>query len=276
MPAMSTIIAPGAPSILRIQNARVKVCLRPMACSFARFPPARFLFRSNRQGELVLQFVPLSARGSAHDENVVVGIILGGGAGTRLYPLTRSRAKPAVPLGANYRLIDIPVSNCINSNIRKIYIITQYKSDSLNGHLSQTYASGMGEYTEDAFVEVLSAMADAEQPNWFKNCTIRHSVLGLRSTVEDGAVVEESLIMGADYYEVRSPLVEGGGVPLGVGRNSRIRKAIIDKNVRIGSEVQIINADNVQESLREDDGFCIRSGIVVILKSSTIAPGTII
>lgn len=71
----------------------------------------------------------------------VLGIILGGGAGTRLYPLTKKRAKPAVPLGANYRLIDIPVSNCVNSNVTKIYCLTQLNSASLNRHLSQAYVS---------------------------------------------------------------------------------------------------------------------------------------
>ncbi len=71
----------------------------------------------------------------------VLGIILGGGAGSRLYPLTKKRAKPAVPLGANYRLIDIPVSNCINSNVNKIYCLTQFNSASLNRHLSQAYVS---------------------------------------------------------------------------------------------------------------------------------------
>lgn len=72
----------------------------------------------------------------------MLGVILGGGAGTRLYPLTKTRAKPAVPLGANYRLIDIPVSNCINSNINKIYCLTQFNSASLNRHLSSAYVCG--------------------------------------------------------------------------------------------------------------------------------------
>jgi hypothetical protein len=72
-------------------------------------------------------------------QQTVLGIILGGGAGSRLYPLTKKRAKPAVPLGANYRLIDIPVSNCVNSNVTKIYCLTQFNSASLNRHLSQAY-----------------------------------------------------------------------------------------------------------------------------------------
>lgn len=84
---------------------------------------------------------------AAHCCNVVqtvLGIILGGGAGSRLYPLTKKRAKPAVPLGANYRLIDIPVSNCVNSNVTKIYCLTQFNSASLNRHLSQAYVSNGG------------------------------------------------------------------------------------------------------------------------------------
>lgn len=85
----------------------------------------------------------------------VLAIILGGGAGTRLQPLTLTRAKPAVPLGGKYRLIDIPISNCINSGIHKIYALTQFNSQSLNRHLSLTYnfASGFS----GGFVEVLAA-----------------------------------------------------------------------------------------------------------------------
>uniref|UniRef100_A0A2P2IT80 glucose-1-phosphate adenylyltransferase n=1 Tax=Rhizophora mucronata TaxID=61149 RepID=A0A2P2IT80_RHIMU len=101
----------------------------------------------------------------------VLGIILGGGAGTRLYPLTKKRAKPAVPLGANYRLIDIPVSNCLNSNISKIYVLTQFNSASLNRHLSRAYASNMGGYKNEGFVEVLAAQQSPENPNWFQVMT---------------------------------------------------------------------------------------------------------
>ena len=84
----------------------------------------------------------------------MLGIILGGGAGSRLYPLTKKRAKPAVPLGANYRLIDIPVSNCINSNVNKVYCLTQFNSASLNRHLSQAYNANVGGYSSRGFVEV--------------------------------------------------------------------------------------------------------------------------
>ncbi|CAN6539345.1 unnamed protein product [Malus baccata var. baccata] len=91
------------------------------------------------------------------DPKNVASIILGGGAGTRLFPLTSKRAKPAVPIGGCYRLIDIPMSNCINSGIQKIFILTQYNSFSLNRHLARTYNFGDGMNFGDGFVEVLAA-----------------------------------------------------------------------------------------------------------------------
>ncbi|KAB1208742.1 Glucose-1-phosphate adenylyltransferase small subunit, chloroplastic [Morella rubra] len=432
----------------------------------------------------------------------VLGIILGGGAGTRLYPLTKKRAKPAVPLGANYRLIDIPVSNCLNSNISKIYVLTQFNSASLNRHLSRAYASNvMGGYKNEGFVEVLAAQQSPENPNWFqgtadavrqylwlfeehnvleflvlagdhlyrmdyerfiqahretdaditvaalpmdekratafglmkideegrivefaekpkgdqlkamrvdttilgldderakempyiasmgiyvvsknvmldllrekfpgandfgsevipgatsigmrvqaylydgywedigtieafynanlgitkkpvpdfsfydrsspiytqprylppskmldadvtdsvigegcviKNCKIHHSVVGLRSCISEGAVIEDTLLMGADYYETdadRRFLAAKGSVPIGIGKNSHIKRAIIDKNARIGDNVQIINSDNVQEAARETDGYFIKSGIVTVIKDALIPSGIVI
>uniref|UniRef100_A0A1J3HR36 Glucose-1-phosphate adenylyltransferase n=1 Tax=Noccaea caerulescens TaxID=107243 RepID=A0A1J3HR36_NOCCA len=431
----------------------------------------------------------------------VLGIILGGGAGTRLYPLTKKRAKPAVPLGANYRLIDIPVSNCLNSNINKIYVLTQFNSASLNRHLSRAYATNMGGYKNEGFVEVLAAQQSPENPNWFqgtadavrqylwlfeehnvleylilagdhlyrmdyekfiqahretdaditvaalpmdeeratafglmkideegrivefaekpkgeqlkamkvdttilglddkrakempyiasmgiyvvskdvmlellrnkfpgandfgsevipgatslglrvqaylydgywedigtieafynanlgitkkpipdfsfydrsapiytqprylppskmldadvtdsvigegcviKNCKIHHSVIGLRSCISEGAIIEDSLLMGADYYETaseKSLLTAKGSVPIGIGKNSHIKRAIIDKNARIGDNVKIINSDNVQEAARETEGYFIKSGIVTVIKDAFIPTGTII
>jgi glucose-1-phosphate adenylyltransferase len=426
----------------------------------------------------------------------VLGIILGGGAGTRLYPLTKLRAKPAVPLAGKYRLIDIPVSNCINSEIYKIYVLTQFNSASLNRHIARAYSfSGF----TDGFVEVLAAQQTAENPSWFqgtadavrqylwlfqewdideylilsgdhlyrmdyrkfvqrhretgaditlsvvpidekrasdfglmkiddtgrvvdfsekpkgdalkkmqvdtttlgldaeqakkspyiasmgiyvfkrdvmmkllnqfpdqtdfgkeilpgaaddhniqaylfddywedigtieafynanlaltrqpqppfsfydekapiytrarylpptklldsrvtesiigegcilKQCRITNSVLGIRSRIEAGCTIEDALIMGADFYEPfaeRQSGLQEGGVPLGIGEETTIRRAIIDKNARIGRHVQIINKDRVEEAEREDEGFFIRNGIVVVLKNAKITDGTII
>ena len=96
--------------------------------------------------------------------STVGAIILGGGAGTRLQPLTTKRAKPAVPIAGAYRLIDVPMSNCLNSGIDKIYILTQYNSTSLNRHVSKTYApKGM---TQKGFTEVLVAVQSAKDESW--------------------------------------------------------------------------------------------------------------
>ncbi|KMZ59048.1 Glucose-1-phosphate adenylyltransferase [Zostera marina] len=417
----------------------------------------------------------------------VLGIILGGGAGTELYPLTKKRAKPAVPLGANYRLIDIPVSNCLNSDIAKIYVLTQFNSASLNRHLSIAYATTMGGYRNEGFVEVLAAQQSPENPNWFQGtadairqylwlfeeqnvkeflilsgdnlyrmdyellieahresnaditigaipiddrqanhsssgdllkidgegrvvgfcekhdlnkggynyiqrsmgiyvvnkdimlnllrrllplsndlrtevipgaissgmnvqtylfhgywedigtiesfynanmaitkrptpdfsfydrsspiytqprylppskmldvdtkdsvigegcilqkCKIYHSVVGLRSCISEGVVIEDTLLMGADYYENevdKKIIVAKDGVSIGIGKNSRIKKAIIDKNARIGNNTKIINVDGVEEAARETDGYFIKNGIITIIKDAVIPSGSII
>lgn len=95
----------------------------------------------------------------------VVAVILGGGAGTRLFPLTQMRSKPAVPLGGKYRLIDVPVSNCINSGVTQIFVLTQYNSASLNRHISRTYRFSS---FSTGFVEVLAAEQRSDSPDWFQ------------------------------------------------------------------------------------------------------------
>jgi len=112
-----------------------------------------------------------------------------------------------------------------------------------------------------------------------KECTVERSVIGIRSRIETGCVIDNALLMGADYYESpleRAHTLESGKIPLGVGANSTIRRAIVDKNARIGRNVQIINKDRVQEATREELGFVIRSGIVVVIKNAIIADGTVI
>lgn len=95
----------------------------------------------------------------------IMALILGGGAGSRLFPLTRERSKPAVPLGGKYRLIDVPISNCINSGVSQIFILTQYNSASLNRHISRTYRFSS---FSTGFVEVLAAEQRKDSPDWFQ------------------------------------------------------------------------------------------------------------
>ena len=428
----------------------------------------------------------------------VLAIILGGGKGSRLYPLTKMRAKPAVPLAGKYRLIDIPISNCINSGINKMYVLTQFNSASLNRHIGRTY--NLSAPFGQGFVEVLAAQQTPESPKWFegtadavrkyqwlfqewdvdeylilsgdqlyrmdyslfvdhhrsngadltvatlpvdesqaegfglmrtdelgnikefcekpsgdklkamavdtsklglspesakqrpylasmgiyvfsrdtlfdllnkfpsytdfgkdiipeslkrndvlksyvfddywedigtigaffesnlaltkqpkppfsfydekfpiytrprylppsklvdaqitdsivcegtilKSCSILHCVLGVRSRIESDAVLEDTLVMGADFFESpeeRIELRKGGGIPLGVGEGSTVKRAILDKNTRIGNNVAIVNKDRIEEADRPDEGFYIRNGIVVVFKNATITDGTII
>lgn len=94
-----------------------------------------------------------------------IGVILGGGRGSRLFPLTHHRSKPAVPIGGKYRLIDIPISNSLNSGLRRMFVLTQYNSESLNKHLSMTYKFDV---FSSAFVTVLAAEQTEDSPEWFQ------------------------------------------------------------------------------------------------------------
>ncbi|CAL5413328.1 unnamed protein product [Camellia sinensis] len=454
----------------------------------------------NVAGEAKLRNLEMEKR----DPRTVVAVILGGGAGTRLFPLTKRRAKPAVPIGGAYRLIDVPMSNCINSGINKVYILTQFNSTSLNRHLVRAYNLGGGVTFGDGFVEALAAtqtqgetgkrwfqgtadavrqfhwlfedarskdiedvlilsgdhlyrmdymdfvhnhrqsgaditlsclpmddsrasdfglmkidgkgrilsfsekpkgadlkaMAvdttviglpreeaerkpyiasmgvyvfkkeillnllrwrfptandfgseiipasakeffikaylfndywedigtiksffeanlaltahptrfsfyDANKPmytsrrnlppskidsskivdsivshgSFLNNCFIEHSVVGIRSRINSNVHLKDTVMLGADYYETDdevAALVAEGRVPIGIGKNTKIKNCIIDKNARIGKNVVIANSEVIQEADRSSEGFYIRSGITIILKNSTIKDGSVI
>ena len=410
----------------------------------------------------------------------VLAVILGGGRGTRLWPLTKLRAKPAVPIGGQYRLVDIPISNCLNSGIHQIAILTQFNSVSLHRHISQTYnfdvfhpgwvqilaaeqtftsadwyqgtadavrkqlfeiqvteakdifilagdhlyrmdfaalaeahwrneadltlavkpvAAGdvhrfgilkmapdrrltafaekpslaeaqagfmsgedparpflgsMGIYlfktevlvellgsdlddfgsdvipaairshrvygypfdgywedigTMRSFYEANLALAQPEPPFSFhdtvrpvythmrflpgsriydvrldrvlladgcivEGAEIRNSIIGLRSIVGDDVVIEGSVIMGADYYETEARRAEGIAPAIGIGRGSRIRGAIIDKNARLGPKVRIEPFPHGTDI--DHEAWTVRDGIVVVPKNSALPAGTVI
>ena len=415
----------------------------------------------------------------------VLSVIMGGGRGTRLYPLTKVRAKPAVPVFGRYRLIDIAVSNCLNSQFNKIYILTQFNSESLNKHISKSYK--LDPFSK-GFVEIMTAEQSMDNTNWFQGTAdavrrclkhfndpsyryililsgdqlykmdfrdmlqfhvekeaeitiacnpvnpvevshfgimgiggenrivkflekpkgsspikdmlveeggrkyflgsmgiylfnketlvdilknspktdfgkeiipdsfshkktlayvfhgywrdigtiksfynenlaltenlppldmfnedwlfftrprylppakinsshivksivsegaivqtgakIRHSVIGLRSRININSIVEDSIIMGADYYENLDVIRynRSKGIPLlGVGENCVVKRAIIDKNVRIGNNVRIINRNNVREF--DGENYYVKDGIFIVEKNATIPPGTVI
>jgi glucose-1-phosphate adenylyltransferase len=110
----------------------------------------------------------------------VLAIILGGGRGERLYPLTRERAKPAVPFGGKYRLVDIPISNCIHSGFNRIYLLTQFNSSSLHNHIAHTY---IFDSFSNGFVEILAAEQTFEHTGWYKGTAdaVRQNFLHFRT-----------------------------------------------------------------------------------------------
>ncbi|MEI7472418.1 MAG: glucose-1-phosphate adenylyltransferase [Chitinophagaceae bacterium] len=110
----------------------------------------------------------------------VVAVILGGGAGSRLYPLTATRSKPAVPIAGKYRLVDIPISNCINSNINRMFVLTQYNSASLNKHIKNTYQFSA---FSSGFVDILAAEQTPDNSGWFQGTAdaVRQSLKHIRN-----------------------------------------------------------------------------------------------
>ena len=114
----------------------------------------------------------------------IVAVILGGGRGSRLFPLTRDRSKPAVPIGGKYRLIDIPISNCINDRIRHILVLTQYNSESLNRHVARTYRF---DRFSEGFVSILAAEQTEENREWFQGTAdaVRQSLKYIRNLSPD-------------------------------------------------------------------------------------------
>lgn len=127
----------------------------------------------------------------------ILAIILGGGAGSRLYPLTASRSKPAVPIAGKYRLVDIPISNCINSNINRIFVLTQYNSASLNKHIKNTYQFSA---FSSGFVDILAAEQTPDNPQWFQGTAdaVRQSLRHMESYDFDHVLI----LSGDQLYQM--------------------------------------------------------------------------
>lgn len=127
----------------------------------------------------------------------MISLILGGGAGSRLYPLTSERSKPAVPIGGKYRLIDIPISNCLNSGVRRMFVLTQFNSASLNQHIQNTYHFDMFSH---GFVNILAAEQTPSSDNWFQGTAdaVRQSMHHLRNHDHDYILV----LSGDQLYQM--------------------------------------------------------------------------
>ena len=140
----------------------------------------------------------------------VISIILGGGAGTRLYPLTAQRSKPAVPIGGKYRLIDIPISNCLNSSIKRMFVLTQFNSASLNKHIKNTYHF---DHFGFGFVDLLAAEQTPDSRDWFQGTAdaVRRSLVHTRRHDYDYLLVlSGDQLYQMDFGEMLKEHVEKG------------------------------------------------------------------
>ncbi len=165
----------------------------------------------------------------------VLAVILGGGAGTRLYPLTASRSKPAVPIAGKYRLVDIPISNCLNSGISRMFVLTQFNSASLNRHIKNTYHFSA---FSSAFVDILAAEQTPDNPTWYQGTAdavrqcLRH--LGPFES-EYILILSGDQLYQMDFMEM---------VNNHISRKAEITIATIPVNERDASDFGIMKKDN--------------------------------
>jgi len=168
----------------------------------------------------------------------VLGIILGGGQGSRLYPLTESRSKPAVPIAGKYRLVDIPISNCINSEIKRMYVLTQFNSASLNRHIKNTYHFS---FFSQAFVDVLAAEQTPMSDTWFQGTAdaVRQSMHHfLRHDFEYALILSGDQLYQMDYNLMVEQHVKAG---------AEISIATIPVNAKDATSFGILKSDDKNE-----------------------------
>jgi len=164
----------------------------------------------------------------------VLGVILGGGQGSRLSPLTQTRSKPAVPIAGKYRLVDIPISNCLNSGIHRMFVLTQFNSASLNKHIKNTYHFS---HFSDAFVDILAAEQTPDNPTWFQGTadavrqTMHHL---LNHEFEYVLILSGDQLYQMDFNEMINAHIDGG---------AEITLATIPVNAKDATDFGILKAN---------------------------------
>jgi len=192
----------------------------------------------------------------------ITAVILGGGEGKRLFPLTKWRSKPAVPLAGKYRLIDVPVSNCINSNISRIYVLTMFQSASLNAHLSSTYRF---DHFSSGFVSILAAEQTSQGGNWYRGTAdaVRQAWPHINSLPTPYVLI----LSGDHLYRMnyvdfkRTHMSSGAVASIAVKPVSREEAADlgilkVDPSGRVVAFVEKPTSEDVLEGLRTDTTLC--------------------
>jgi glucose-1-phosphate adenylyltransferase len=165
----------------------------------------------------------------------LLAVILGGGTGTRLFPLTQQRSKPAVPLGGKYRLVDIAISNCINSDVLRIFVLTQYNSASLNRHIAQTYRFSQ---FSNGFVEVIAAEQTPESPQWFQGTAdaVRQVLPHIRDWgIDTLLILSGDHLYSMDYRKFLQRHEE---------TNADVTVSVVPSNPQTASEFGLLKTDN--------------------------------
>ena len=196
-----------------------------------------------------------TSRQSANTSNVL-SVIMGGGQGTRLFPLTKERAKPAVPLAGKYRLVDIPISNCINSGLRRIYLLTQFNSASLHRHISQSYKF---DHFTGGFVEILAAEQTYADTSWYQGTAdaVRKNMIHFMNHEWDYLLIlSGDQLYRMDFRRIIDQHVETGAditvatIPVGRHETEALGIMQIDAERRITRFVEKPKEPALQDSLK--------------------------
>lgn len=202
------------------------------------------------------------------DLSKTIALILGGGRGTRLFPLTKIRAKPAVPLAAKYRLIDIPISNCINSGLNRAYVLTQFLSESLHRHLRQTYSF---DHFSGGFVELLAAQQTVEEgTDWYQGTAdaVRKNLVHLEEDwIEHVLILSGDQLYRMDFRDMMRTHVESGahatiaGIPVSREDASSLGIMQVDNNGQVRGFVEKPQTEEQLAKVRMDPSWIDAHGI---------------
>ncbi|TWU35062.1 glucose-1-phosphate adenylyltransferase [Novipirellula artificiosorum] len=200
--------------------------------------------------------------------NNTIALILGGGRGTRLFPLTKIRAKPAVPLAAKYRLIDIPISNCINSNLNRVYVLTQFLSESLHRHLRQTYHF---DHFSGGFVELLAAQQTVDEgTDWYQGTAdaVRKNLVHLEeSWIEHVLILSGDQLYRMDFREMMQTHIDSGadatiaGIPVSREDASSLGIMQVDDEGRVRGFVEKPQTEEQLATVRMNPAWIDGHGI---------------
>lgn len=202
------------------------------------------------------------------DLSNTIALILGGGRGTRLFPLTKIRAKPAVPLAAKYRLIDIPISNCINSGLNRAYVLTQFLSESLHRHLRQTYAF---DHFSGGFVELLAAQETVNAgTDWYQGTAdaVRKNLVHLEEDwIEHVLILSGDQLYRMDFRDMMQTHIESGadatiaGIPVSRKDASSLGIMQVDDSGQVRGFVEKPQTEEELASVRMEPSWIDERGI---------------